>query len=77
MITNQTLARLYHSNCEAVGVEFCTDTDVLAKPTGSTDMGNVSHILPAIHPHFYIAAQAAPHTPLFADAAGNTSTSTY
>ena len=37
---------------------------------GSTDMGNVSQVLPAIHPYIGIAAEGTPgHSTLFRDAA--------
>lgn len=38
--------------------------------TGSTDMGNVSHVVPSCHPFFAIHTTAANHTTEFADAAG-------
>ncbi|GAA2477480.1 M20 family metallopeptidase [Streptomyces thermolineatus] len=51
--------------------------EVPAPPAGprrlgaSTDMGNVTHALPAIHPHLGLAgADADPHTPRFAELAG-------
>lgn len=39
-------------------------------PAGSTDMGNVSHVVPSIHPTFYIGTDVASHTRAFALAAG-------
>jgi metal-dependent amidase/aminoacylase/carboxypeptidase family protein len=39
----------------------------------STDMGNVSHALPAIHPLFAIETEAGNHTPAFAEAARSAS----
>ncbi len=36
---------------------------------GSTDMGNVSHVLPAIHPYVSIGRDLIGHTPEFRDAA--------
>lgn len=38
---------------------------------GSTDMGNVSHVVPAIHPMLTLAADCSPHTREFAEAAGS------
>lgn len=37
---------------------------------GSTDFGNVSFVLPGIHPFFYIGTDAFNHTPEYTDAAG-------
>ena len=39
---------------------------------GSSDFGNLSHVLPAIHPYLKIAPQGTSnHTPAFAEAAGS------
>lgn len=38
--------------------------------TGSTDFGNITHSMPAIHPCFGIHTQHNPHTAGFAEAAG-------
>ena len=53
------LSELFHKNGEAVGVEFMADKIQLA---GSTDMGNVSHVSPSIHPVFSIGGSAVNHT---------------
>lgn len=37
---------------------------------GSTDMGNVSHVVPAIHPMLTLVPDCSPHTREFAEAAG-------
>jgi len=53
MINNLSMAHRYAAHSEALGVksaEAPSDT-----PTGSTDMGDVSHVMPAIHPTFAIA----------------------
>lgn len=53
LINNLSIARRYAAHTEALGVkvrEAPADT-----PTGSTDMGDVSHVMPAIHPAFAIA----------------------
>lgn len=53
LINNLTIAHRYAAHSEALGVrsvEAPADT-----PTGSTDMGDVSHAMPAIHPSFAIA----------------------
>lgn len=38
--------------------------------TGSTDMGNVSHVVPSFHPLYQIPCKGHNHTKEFADAAG-------
>ncbi len=53
MINNLSMAHRYAVHSEALGVksaEAPADT-----PTGSTDMGDVSHVMPAIHPTFAIS----------------------
>jgi len=53
MINNRTLAHRYADHSESFGVrspEAPTDA-----PTGSTDMGDISHAMPAIHPVFQVA----------------------
>ena len=53
MKMNQTLAQLYADNLKTTG-----RTAVVPRPgpgAGSTDMGNVSQIVPAIHPMIAIA----------------------
>lgn len=46
------------------------ETDQGVPPAGSSDMGNVSQIIPSIHPFFGIGTQAANHTRQFTEAAG-------
>lgn len=48
--TNNTLAQLYQANAETLGVTFPPQAAFLA----STDMGNVSHVVPSIHPMYSI-----------------------
>ena len=53
LINNLSMAHRYAAHTEALGVK-CREApqDI---PTGSTDMGDVSHVMPAIHPSFAIA----------------------
>ena len=70
MKNNLTLAKLFHQNLESLGryVEaFDTRFSI-----GSTDMGNVSQVVPSIHPLVAIASpQMSLHTPEFASAAAS------
>jgi len=53
LINNLSMAHRYAAHSEALGtrsVEAPENT-----PTGSTDMGDVSHVMPAIHPSFAIS----------------------
>jgi len=60
------LASIYRRNAEAVGRQFPDLGRFLERGTGSTDMGNVSQVLPAIHPAIGIdSLPAANHQPEF------------
>lgn len=66
MNTNETLSEAFNSNLNQVGV---TDIHPARSSYGSIDMGNVSNVVPAIHP--YICISETPlvgHTPEFRDA---------
>jgi amidohydrolase len=68
MKNNLTMARLFQKNMLAVGRRIPLGDDV--KSSGSTDVGNVSQLLPAIHPTVSIAPDSVlAHTPQFAAAA--------
>ena len=64
--TNNTLAELYQANAESLGVTFPPHEDFLA----SADMGNVSHVVPSIHPMYAIGMTAANHSHAFTSAVG-------
>jgi metal-dependent amidase/aminoacylase/carboxypeptidase family protein len=70
MKNNMTLAQLYIDNMKTVG--RTARLPRAGGPTGSTDMGNVSQVVPSIHPMVKIAADNVPiHSPEFADAAAS------
>ncbi|XP_012943737.1 peptidase M20 domain-containing protein 2 [Aplysia californica] len=69
LITNNTLATLYETNGAAVGVEFPPTSP--KKVLGSTDMGNVSHRIPSLHPTYDIGTDAVNHTHEFTTATGS------
>lgn len=48
--TSTTLAKAYEANARALGREFVEPGLLPSGLTGSTDMGNVSHRVPSIHP---------------------------
>jgi metal-dependent amidase/aminoacylase/carboxypeptidase family protein len=63
------LAALYRRNAEALGRTFPSIGDALLRAAASTDMGNVSQVLPAIHPLIGIPSlPAVNHQPEFAAA---------
>ena len=70
MRNNLTLARLFKQNMESLGRRIkLTDPDC---SLGSTDMGNVSQLVPGIHPEVAIAPRGVSvHSPDFALAAAS------
>ena len=66
MINNQVLLDFYSANADATGRVLSEPRSSFAV-VGSTDMGNVSHALPSIHPMIKVAPdEVAIHTPEFA-----------
>jgi amidohydrolase len=64
---DEPLARCYQRNAEALGRRFAVPAALLERAAGSTDLGNVSHVLPAIHPVIGIdSLPAVNHQPEFA-----------
>jgi metal-dependent amidase/aminoacylase/carboxypeptidase family protein len=65
MVTNQALSKLFTYNLLAAGVKQVKK----AKDSyGSIDMGNVSHVVPAIHPYIGLDSPGLiAHTREFAD----------
>lgn len=65
MRTNETLSHCFTQNLLAMGEEKVSPAK---EDLGSIDMGNVSHVVPAIHPYIgFGCPQAASHSKEFAD----------
>lgn len=65
MITNQTLSQLFTNNLLASGVK---EVKKARQTYGSIDMGNVSQVVPAIHPYIGLDSPGLiAHTKEFAD----------
>ena len=63
------IAALYRAHAEALGRTFVDSGPLVDRPLASTDMGNVSRVVPSIHPLIGINAGAATnHQPEFAAA---------
>ena len=77
VITNNTLGSLYDKNASSLGVDICRDAIEIIKPSASTDMGNVSHVVPSIHPLYGIPTEDVNHTHPFTDAAGRLENSSW
>ncbi len=72
MRNNLTLGRIFQQNMASLGRNVLLEEPF--KSPGSTDMGNVSQVAPAIHPFVAIAPPAVPtHSPEFATVAASES----
>lgn len=61
MVPNRTIGKLYTKNSNQIGREMIPPMP--NEPMGSTDMGNVSRVVPAIHPYLAAAPEnVAGHT---------------
>jgi amidohydrolase len=68
MLDNPVLLRLFAANAAAVGRSLADPRTGGARVVGSTDMGNVSHLVPSIHPMLQVApASVSIHSREFAD----------
>lgn len=77
LLSNKTLVELFEKNGKSVGIEFETDEEKKRKFGGSTDMGNVSHVIPSIHPKYYIGTSVSNHSKDFTTAAGDVKAQKY
>jgi amidohydrolase len=63
----EDMATAYRENSEALGRPFPNLGEWETRPTGSTDMGNISRVIPSIHPMIGInSSPAVNHQPEFA-----------
>ena len=70
--TNWPLADHFQTNAEALGREFIDKENMWRAAAGSTDMGNVTHMVPGIHPMLAAARQMSSSIiPTFAEFAGS------
>lgn len=66
MVTNAPLSEAYNRNIRALGIDIDKEAP---GSTGSIDMGDVSYVVPAIHPYYMITdgVRMAGHTAEFRD----------
>jgi metal-dependent amidase/aminoacylase/carboxypeptidase family protein len=70
MLDSRAIGERYRANAEALG-RIVRQPSQHGRVVGSTDMGNVSYEVPAIHPMIQVAPPGVPiHTPAFAGFAG-------
>lgn len=67
MVNNPLMVELFAANSAALGRTMGRGVDEEPGAAGSTDMGNVSHVVPSIHPFLTInPGEAVNHQPEFA-----------
>lgn len=67
LISNELMVELFQKNAQALGRVMLRGDDLPPSQTGSTDMGNVSKVVPTIHPMLSIdSLPAVNHQPEFA-----------
>ncbi|CAO3594356.1 unnamed protein product [Absidia cylindrospora] len=66
VVQNSVLADTYAHYMKQTGAVFADRSEQDRYPSGSTDMGNVSYVVPSIHPVFAIPSQGSLHTKEFA-----------
>lgn len=65
LISNPTLSNLFLENTRELGLDYSKATQNFS---ASTDMGNVSYIVPSIHPLYSIGTSAVNHTRAYTEA---------
>mmetsp|Transcript_55756 Transcript_55756/g.125930 ORF Transcript_55756/g.125930 Transcript_55756/m.125930 type:complete len:466 (+) Transcript_55756:65-1462(+) len=68
---NGVMNEIYRANAAHFGRRFSPKVVEEAMPSGSTDMGNISHVVPSIHPNFRIRTKFPNHHVGFTEAAGS------
>lgn len=68
LMTNPVMAALFSANAVALGRPMLTTSELGRATAASSDMGNVSHVIPSIHPSISIQTEAVNHQPEFAAA---------
>ena len=68
LVSDETLAGLFAENASRLGRTMAREADHAEPTAASSDMGNVSHIVPALHPSVGIDTDAVNHQPEFAAA---------
>ncbi|XP_071034923.1 xaa-Arg dipeptidase isoform X1 [Parasteatoda tepidariorum] len=69
LVTNKTMCELFTKFAERFGLADNGMPEIV--PVGSTDMGNVSYVVPSIHPHIGINTNSICHTKEFTTATGS------
>ncbi len=65
LVSNNRMLAMYEKHARRFGWDCDPEILELVRMTGSSDVGNVSHVVPTIHPEYKICDVAAYHTPDF------------
>lgn len=68
LVTNPVMAAFFQDNAANLGREMPTRAETGIETSASSDMGNVSHVVPSIHPSIKIETDSVNHQPEFAAA---------
>lgn len=68
LVSNPVMAALFVANSTALGRPMPTRAESGIETSASSDMGNVSHVVPSLHPSVAIETEAVNHQPEFAAA---------
>ncbi|EDV25496.1 Peptidase M20 domain-containing protein 2 [Trichoplax sp. H2] len=68
MLNNLSMANRYEQHASRLGVQFPSYAQQLTLPAGSSDMGNISQLIPSIHPFFDIGTKVPKHSSAFTEA---------
>ncbi|CAL1285008.1 unnamed protein product [Larinioides sclopetarius] len=71
LVSNKIMGVTYDYYAQKLGIIPTDFPPGAVIPTGSTDMGNVSHVIPSIHPFYDIGTEAVNHTKEFTQACGD------
>ncbi|KAL7747454.1 hypothetical protein RI367_007210 [Sorochytrium milnesiophthora] len=70
ILSNMVLKNLYQGFMTEYGVKWPSDEEMASQSAGSTDFGDVSHVVPGLHPMFYVGVPGVEiHTKEFTAAA--------
>jgi metal-dependent amidase/aminoacylase/carboxypeptidase family protein len=68
LVTNPVMAAFFQDNAANLGRKMPTRAETGIETSASSDMGNVSHVVPSIHPSIKIDTDSVNHQPEFASA---------
>jgi amidohydrolase len=68
LVSNPVMAALFTANSVSLGREMLSYAETGIETSASSDMGNVSHVVPSLHPSIKIETESVNHQPEFAAA---------